>query len=128
MWDPSYTVVAVSSRIEMLYSRTWGFKALVLAQCYKFMMDLRFNRNKWVGNIYQKFEAVCHEVDDIVCQVLFHCFSTFSFVCLPSSSLPYFVTCILNLKNRRLYFYPIINALLSMGWFKELPSSGSQRT
>lgn len=32
------------------------------------MMDLRFNRNKWVGNIYQKFEAVCHEVDDIVCQ------------------------------------------------------------
>ncbi|XP_047174053.1 uncharacterized protein LOC124841768 isoform X1 [Vigna umbellata] len=32
------------------------------------MMDLRLNRNKWVGNIYQKFEAVCHEVDDIVCQ------------------------------------------------------------
>ncbi|XP_027910610.1 uncharacterized protein LOC114169584 [Vigna unguiculata] len=31
-------------------------------------MDLRFNSNKWVGNIYQKFEAVCHEVDDIVGQ------------------------------------------------------------
>ncbi|KAL9297969.1 hypothetical protein ACSQ67_023865 [Phaseolus vulgaris] len=32
------------------------------------MMDLRFKNNNWVGNIYQKFEAVCLEVDDIVGQ------------------------------------------------------------
>ncbi|KAK7342730.1 hypothetical protein VNO80_25686 [Phaseolus coccineus] len=32
------------------------------------MMDLRFKNNNWVGNMYQKFEAVCQEVDDIVCQ------------------------------------------------------------
>ncbi|KAM5586212.1 hypothetical protein ABKV19_005226 [Rosa sericea] len=32
------------------------------------MMDLKFKGPKWVGNIYQKFEAICHEVDDIVKQ------------------------------------------------------------
>ncbi|TKY66445.1 suppressor protein SRP40 [Spatholobus suberectus] len=31
-------------------------------------MDLRIQRINWVGNIYQKFEAVCQEVDDIVGQ------------------------------------------------------------
>ncbi|KAK7313121.1 hypothetical protein VNO77_37549 [Canavalia gladiata] len=41
---------------------------LVLAQCYKLIMDLKVKRINWVGNIYQKFEAVCQEVDDIVGQ------------------------------------------------------------
>ncbi|XP_061339420.1 uncharacterized protein LOC133286090 isoform X2 [Gastrolobium bilobum] len=31
-------------------------------------MDLKVKRINWVGNIYQKFEAVCQEVDDIVGQ------------------------------------------------------------
>ncbi|KAL2326787.1 hypothetical protein Fmac_020214 [Flemingia macrophylla] len=31
-------------------------------------MDLNFQHINWVGNIYQKFEAVCQEVDDIVGQ------------------------------------------------------------
>ncbi|XP_020224508.1 uncharacterized protein LOC109806497 isoform X2 [Cajanus cajan] len=31
-------------------------------------MDLNFQNINWVGNIYQKFEAVCQEVDDIVSQ------------------------------------------------------------
>ncbi|KAK7405314.1 hypothetical protein VNO78_06532 [Psophocarpus tetragonolobus] len=31
-------------------------------------MDLTIKRINWVGNIYQKFEAVCQEVDDIVGQ------------------------------------------------------------
>lgn len=31
-------------------------------------MDLKFKGKKWVGNIYQKFEAICHEVDDFVSQ------------------------------------------------------------
>lgn len=31
-------------------------------------MDLNFQNINWVGNIYQKFEAVCQEVDDIVGQ------------------------------------------------------------
>lgn len=39
-----------------------------MAQCYKFIMDLKIQHIKWVGNIYQKFEAVCQEVDDIVGQ------------------------------------------------------------
>jgi len=70
------------------------------------MMDLRFKNNNWVGNIYQKFEAVCLEVDDIVGQVLFHyCFSTFPFVCLPSSPLPYFVTYILKPQKQKILFF-----------------------
>lgn len=32
------------------------------------MMDLKFKGPNWVGNIYQKFEAICNEVDDIVKQ------------------------------------------------------------
>nr|XP_011460775.1 PREDICTED: uncharacterized protein LOC101314829 isoform X2 [Fragaria vesca subsp. vesca] len=35
------------------------------------MMDLKFKGPNWVGNIYQKFEAICHEVDDIVKQDTF---------------------------------------------------------
>lgn len=31
-------------------------------------MDLKFKGTKWVGNIYHKFEAICHEVDDFVSQ------------------------------------------------------------
>ncbi|XP_058747405.1 uncharacterized protein LOC131620369 [Vicia villosa] len=31
-------------------------------------MSLKVKRTNWVGNIYQKFEAVCHEVDGIVGQ------------------------------------------------------------
>lgn len=31
-------------------------------------MDLKFKGPNWVGNIYQKFEAICNEVDDIVKQ------------------------------------------------------------
>lgn len=34
------------------------------------MMDLKFKGPNWVGNIYQKFEAICNEVDDIVKQVI----------------------------------------------------------
>ncbi|CAK9182938.1 unnamed protein product [Ilex paraguariensis] len=32
------------------------------------MMDFKFIGKTWVGNIYQKFEAMCHEVDDFVSQ------------------------------------------------------------
>ena len=35
-------------------------------------MDVKFKGI--VGNIYQKFEAVCQEVDDIVSKVTFHSF------------------------------------------------------
>ncbi|XP_050370100.1 uncharacterized protein LOC126788172 [Argentina anserina] len=31
-------------------------------------MDSKFKGPKWMGNIYQKFEAICQEVDDIVKQ------------------------------------------------------------
>ncbi|CAJ1978505.1 unnamed protein product [Sphenostylis stenocarpa] len=34
----------------------------------EFTMDLRFKNINWVENICQKFETVCQEVDDIVCQ------------------------------------------------------------
>ncbi|GMH25564.1 hypothetical protein Nepgr_027407 [Nepenthes gracilis] len=30
--------------------------------------DLRFTARTWVGNLYQKFEAICHDVDDVVSQ------------------------------------------------------------
>lgn len=34
-------------------------------------MDLKKLKGmNWVGNIYQKFEAICQEVDDIVNQVI----------------------------------------------------------
>jgi hypothetical protein len=32
-------------------------------------MDLNHKGITWVGNLYQKFEAVCQEVDDIVSKV-----------------------------------------------------------
>ncbi|XP_057475002.1 uncharacterized protein LOC130763074 isoform X2 [Actinidia eriantha] len=31
-------------------------------------MDLKFKGAAWVGNIYQRFEAICQEVDDFVCR------------------------------------------------------------
>ncbi|GMP54997.1 hypothetical protein CsSME_00019957 [Camellia sinensis var. sinensis] len=31
-------------------------------------MDLKFKGKRWVGNIFQKFEAMCQEVDDFVSQ------------------------------------------------------------
>ncbi|XP_047334424.1 uncharacterized protein LOC124938095 [Impatiens glandulifera] len=31
-------------------------------------MDLRFQSSKWAENIYQRFEALCQEIDDIVSQ------------------------------------------------------------
>ncbi|XP_028087191.1 uncharacterized protein LOC114287936 [Camellia sinensis] len=31
-------------------------------------MDLKFQGKRWVGNIFQKFEAMCQEVDDFVSQ------------------------------------------------------------
>ncbi|KAA3478038.1 inner centromere protein A isoform X1 [Gossypium australe] len=34
-------------------------------------MDSKFKGIVWVGNIYQRFEALCLEMDDMVCQVLF---------------------------------------------------------
>lgn len=42
-------------------------------------MDFKFKGMKWVGDICQKFEEVCQEVDDIVGQVLFHSFISFFF-------------------------------------------------
>ncbi|KAF8409017.1 hypothetical protein HHK36_005088 [Tetracentron sinense] len=33
-----------------------------------FIMDLQCKGITWVGNIYQKFEAMCLELDDIMCQ------------------------------------------------------------
>ncbi|KAK7257168.1 hypothetical protein RIF29_30946 [Crotalaria pallida] len=47
-------------------TRDLGHKVLV--QYYKHVMDLNFKRVNWVGNICQKFEAVCHEVDNVVNQ------------------------------------------------------------
>ena len=38
-------------------------------------MNLKVKGINWVGNIYHKFESVCHEMDGVVGQVLFHyCF------------------------------------------------------
>ncbi|XP_057464814.1 uncharacterized protein LOC130754601 isoform X1 [Actinidia eriantha] len=31
-------------------------------------MDLKFERATWVGDIYQRFEAICQDVDDFVCR------------------------------------------------------------
>lgn len=38
---------------------------------FQFNMDSKSKGIVWVGNIYQRFEAVCLETDDMVCQVLF---------------------------------------------------------
>ena len=32
-------------------------------------MDFRYKANMWVGNMFQKFEAACHEMDNIMNQV-----------------------------------------------------------
>ena len=34
-----------------------------------FNMDFKSDGISWVGNIYQKFEAICQEVDGIMIQV-----------------------------------------------------------
>ncbi|XP_021294452.1 uncharacterized protein LOC110424237 [Herrania umbratica] len=36
-------------------------------------MDSKSKGIAWVGNIYQKFEAMCMEVDDMVCEETFRC-------------------------------------------------------
>lgn len=40
-------------------------------------MDLKHNGITWVGNFFQKLEAVCQEVDDIVSKVSVHYSFTF---------------------------------------------------
>ncbi|MBA0694509.1 hypothetical protein Goari_004793 [Gossypium aridum] len=38
---------------------------------FQFNMDSKFKGIVWVGNIYQRFEALCLEMDDMVCQETF---------------------------------------------------------
>ncbi|MBA0748021.1 hypothetical protein Gogos_004877 [Gossypium gossypioides] len=38
---------------------------------FQFNMDSKFKGIVWVGNIYQRFEALCLEMDDMVCKETF---------------------------------------------------------
>lgn len=43
-------------------------------------MDLKHKGISWVGNMFQKFEAVCQEVDNIINQVILISFSFLRYV------------------------------------------------